>query len=173
MTRHQVQMVAVGVLLGTALAAGTALLFFRPFADDESGIRVKNGSVILSTKSRGGFRSSAPDWESKKGASRCYEAVVPATDETTCSGPNPLSGLTALRFTSSDGIEHAVLLTGGRFKTQLRNSWTRRNQDRDLQYFDAGARLKSMSADGEGGQKLECTFGGNFNDMVLVDFCPD
>jgi hypothetical protein len=99
--------------------------------------------------------------------------AVPATSGTTCSGPNPLSGLTALRFTSGDDIQHAVLLTGGRFKTSLKNSWSRHNQDRELRYFDPQVRLKSMSADGEGGQKLECTFGGNFNDVVLVDFCPD
>jgi hypothetical protein len=39
MTRQQVQMIALSLLLGAGIAAATTVLYFRLFGDDESGIR--------------------------------------------------------------------------------------------------------------------------------------
>ena len=155
---HAQQNLLVGGLVGLAIGAGAALLFWTMRGSYEDGIRVKNGSLYIHTV--GGFEldPAKGKYKTKKSTKGCYNVAVTRGG---CADDFYADGAAKVTFTSGiDGISHVVIDEGSWTKKFHldKGKWNLTDGATRLIYADPNAYLSELKAfDKQDNLILSCT----------------
>ena len=144
----------LGGLVGLAIGAGAALLFLTMGGSYEDGIRVKNGSIELTTLSRAGFEAHGNGYRTKKKTHGCYTVVVVGGE---CDGNlRDLDNVKKFSFQGDNSQPHEAEddVSGSRFTVKDGANWSLVSNNTTLRYT-AATYIASISAT-VGGTRLSC-----------------